>query len=124
MTDELTRPELGYVKQRFDVFALEDFTAAQIARAADDPGKYSAALVFSTKYEPPGPVLRLGRRSEAMDERYFGQHYDVPPESIASHLGGTLVWKQEDHGMWIALIRFNRQFEAKMDGRPPDWSGN
>jgi hypothetical protein len=29
-------------------------------------------------------------------------------------LGGTLVWKREDQGQWIALIRFNRQFEASL----------
>jgi hypothetical protein len=29
-------------------------------------------------------------------------------------LGGDLVWKKEDQGQWIALIRFNRQFEAQL----------
>jgi hypothetical protein len=115
MTDELTRPELGYLKQPYkvyEVYRLEDFTAAQIARAAAEPERYSAALVFSTKYEPPAPLLSLGRKSEAMDERYFGLHHDLPPEEIARELGGTLVWKKEDQGQWVALIRFNRQFEA------------
>ena len=111
MTDELTRPELGYLKQPFDVYRLEDFTAAQIARAAAAPEKYSAALVFSTKYDPP-PLLSLGPKGEAMEERFFGLHHDLPPEEIAHELGGALVWKREDQGMWIALIRFNRQFEA------------
>jgi len=111
MTDELTRPELGYLKQPFDVYRLEDFTAAQIARAAAEPEKYSAALVFSTKYDPP-PLLSLGPKGEAMEERFFGLHHDLPPEEIAHELGGALVWKREDQGMWIALIRFNRQFEA------------
>ena len=111
MTDEVTRPELGYLKQPFDVYRLEDFTAAQIARAAAEPEKYSAALVFSTKYDPP-PLLSLGPKGEAMEERFFGLHHDLPPEEIAHELGGALVWKREDQGMWIALIRFNRQFEA------------
>jgi hypothetical protein len=36
-----------------------------------------------------------------------------------------MVWKQEDHGQWIALIRFNRQFEAqlKRGEKPPLASG-
>ncbi len=117
MTDELTRPELGYLKQPFDVYRLEDFTAGQIARAAAEPEKYSAALVFSTKYDPP-PLLSLGPKSEAMEERFFGLHHDLPPEQIARELGGTLVWKGEDQGQWVALIRFNRQFEAM--ARVPD----
>ncbi len=111
VTDELTKPELGYVKQPWDVFAIDDFSPAQIDRAAEDPGRYSAALVFSTKYDPP-TILSLGR---GLDERYFGLHRDMRPQAIALRLGGTLVWKGEDEGMWIALIRFNRRFEARLE---------
>ena len=115
VTDELRRPELGYVKQPFDVCAIDDFSAPQVARAAQEPGKYSAALVFSTKSEPARPLLTLGSRSAAMDERYFGLHHDLPPEAIAHQLGGSLVWKSsDDRGQWIGLIRFNRQFEASL----------
>jgi hypothetical protein len=110
LTDDLSKPELGWVKQSWDVFPIDDFTAAQIDRTADQPDRYSAALVFSTKYDPP-PIISLGRR---FDERYFGMHHDLPPEGIAQKLNGTLVWKGQDHGMWIGLIRFNRQFEARM----------
>jgi 4-amino-4-deoxy-L-arabinose transferase-like glycosyltransferase len=119
MTDELTRPELGYLKTPYEVYRLEDFTEGQIARAAAEPEMYSAALVFSTKYDPPSPLLSLGAKSEAMDERYFGLHHDLPPEAIAIELHGTLEWKKEDEGQWIALIRFNRQFEAA--AKIPEW---
>jgi hypothetical protein len=108
MTDDLSKPELGWVKEPWDVFAIDDFSAAQVARAADNPGRYSAALVFSTKYDPR-PLISLGRR---YDERYFGLHHDLSPEEIAIRLNGQLVWKATDDGMWIGLIRFNRQFEA------------
>ncbi len=112
MSDELTRPELGYVKQPWDVVRIEDFTAAQIQVAAREADKYSAALVFSTKYDPPRGIFTLGSRSEALDERFFGLHHDLPPEIIAKMLGGQMVWKQVDDGMWVGLIRFNRQLEA------------
>ncbi len=115
MTDELTRPELGYLKQPFAVVPVEDFTAEQIARAAGEPENYSAALVFSTKYDPQSPLFTLGPKSKAMDERYFGLHHDLPPEVIVRELHGQLVWKQQDQGQWVALIRFNRQFEARLD---------
>jgi 4-amino-4-deoxy-L-arabinose transferase-like glycosyltransferase len=122
VTDELIRPELGYLPQPFAppfaVAPIEDFTAAQIARAAEEPEKFSAALVFSTKDEQSPPLFTLGSTSNEMDERYFGQHHDLPPEEIARELGGTLVWQQQDHGQWIALIRFNRQFNARVDARP------
>jgi hypothetical protein len=113
MTDELTRPELGYLKQPYDVDRIEDFTAAQIDRAANEPWKYSAALVFSTKYDPPHPLLSLGRKSEALDEQFFGLHHDLPPEQIAKRLGGELVWGKVDQGQWVALIRFERVLNAR-----------
>jgi len=112
MSDELSRPELGYLKQPYEVYTLKNFTAASIAHAAAEPEKFSAALVFSTQIDPESRIFTLGSESKAMDERYFGLHHGLPPEEIARELGGKLVWKQEDEGQWIALIRFNRQFEA------------
>ncbi len=120
VTDELTKPELGYVKTPYQVYRLEDFTAGQIDRAADDPGGYSTALVFSTKYDPPSLLLSLGPKSEAIDQQYFGLHHDLPPEAIALRLHGTLNWQREDHAQWIALIRFNRQFEARTQWLEPE----
>ncbi|MGA7833156.1 MAG: glycosyltransferase [Terracidiphilus sp.] len=119
VTDELTRPELGYLEQPFAVERIEDFTANEIARAAGEPEKYSAALVFSTKYDPRSPLFTLGAKSKAIDERYFGLHRDLPPEEIARQLHGDLVWMRQDHGQWIALIRFNRQYEARAGGELP-----
>lgn len=113
VSDELTKPELGYVKKPWDVFAIDNFSLGQIQHAAQDPGRYSAALVFSTKYDPP-PLISFGRK---LDEEYFGLHHDLPPEVIAQQLNGTLVWKKQDQGMWIALIRFNRQYEGRLE--PP-----
>jgi hypothetical protein len=114
MTDELSRPELGYLKKPYDVYRIDDFTAAQIARAAQEPEKYTTALVFSTKYDPQSPLFSLGAMSQSLEERFFGLHHDLSPEEIARQLGGTLVWKGEDQGQWIALIRFERQLNAAM----------
>jgi hypothetical protein len=113
VTDELTHPELGYVKHPWDVVAIDDFSAPQIDRAEQESQAYTAALVFSTKYDPPRPLLSLG--GEALDERYFGLHHDLPPERIASQLGGELEWRRDDTGMWIALIRFNHPVEARLE---------
>jgi 4-amino-4-deoxy-L-arabinose transferase-like glycosyltransferase len=115
MTDELTRPELGYLKIPFDVYRVEDFSEPQIQRAAEEPGKFSAALVFSTKYDPPRPLLSLGSKSAELDEKYFGFHHDLPPEAIAKQLGGNLVWEKMDQGQWVALIRFERVLDARVD---------
>jgi 4-amino-4-deoxy-L-arabinose transferase-like glycosyltransferase len=119
VTDELSKPELGYVKIPYQVYRIEDFTEEQIQKASADPGGYSSALVFSTKYDPSSRLLSLGPRSEALDKRYFGLHHDLPPEAIALRLHGSLVWKRDDHNQWIALLRFNRQFEAQMQVPQP-----
>ena len=80
-------PNWATSKQPFDVYAIDDFSAPQIARAAEEPGKYSAALVFSTKYDPPRPLLEprapAARRSTSA---IFGLHHDLPPEAIARQL--------------------------------------
>ncbi|HEU5457516.1 MAG TPA: glycosyltransferase family 39 protein [Terracidiphilus sp.] len=115
VSDELTKPELGYVKKPWDVEAIDDFSEEQVAKAAAEPGKYSAALVFSTKYDPPWLPWRLGPKEERLDERYFDLHHDLPPAVIAERLGGKLEWEQRNAGMWIALIRFERQYEARAE---------
>ena len=113
MSDELTKPELGYVKQPWDVVAIDDFSVPQIDRAAQEGITYSTALVFSTKYDPPMPLPWLS--NEAIDERYFGLHHDLPPERIAGQLNGSLEWRRDDMGMWIALIRFDHPVEARVE---------
>ena len=118
VTDELTRPELGYVAQPFRVYALEDFTAPQIDRAAANRGQFTMALVFSTKYDPPSPLFTLGPRSRALDQRYFGLHQDLSSEEIATRLGGSLIWKRTDQGMAVALIRMNSQPQTAVDSPP------
>jgi hypothetical protein len=119
MSDELTKPELGYLKQPFDVDRIEDFSAPQIEQAGQEPWKFSAALVFSTKYDPPLPLLSLGSKSTELDEKYFGLHHDLRPQEVAKRLGGDLVWQKEDHGQWVGLIRFERVFNARMDQPDP-----
>jgi 4-amino-4-deoxy-L-arabinose transferase-like glycosyltransferase len=116
LSDELTRPELGYLSQPYAVYLVPDFTAAGLALAADEPEKYSAALVFSTKVDTYSPFFTLGAKSRAADELYFGLHHDLAPEAIARQLHGDLIWQKQDHGQWIALIRFNRQFDVRLEG--------
>ena len=114
MTDELTQPELGYVKTAVGCGGDRRFLrGADRAARRRSRRRIRRALVFSTKYDPDSPLVQLS--GEALDERYFGLHHDLPPESIAQQLGGTLVWKRDDDGMWVALIRFNRPVEARLE---------
>jgi hypothetical protein len=111
VSDELTRPELGYVKTPYDVDRLEDFTAAQIVKAAQTPADYSVALVFSTKVESAPLPFHLD--SAAVEEKYFGLHHDLSAIEIATSLNGEIVWRSASDGLeWAALIRFNHPVDA------------
>jgi len=113
MSDELTRPELGYVKHPWDVVAIDAFSAPQIDRAAQEAAEFTAALVFSTKYDPPKPLFNLD--GGALEERFFGLHHDLAPERIAGELDGSLEWRRDDMGMWIALIGFHHPVDARVE---------
>lgn len=117
VTDELTRPELGYVKAPWEVSRIEDFTAPQIAHAAQQPSEYSAALVFSTKEEPASLPFHIN--TPAVEEQYFGLHHDLSATEIARQLNGDIVWQQSDNLQWAAVIRFHRAVEARAESPLP-----
>jgi hypothetical protein len=109
-SDELTRPWLAYVSQPFHVARIEDFSASQIDAAARARGRFDVALVFSTKYQPPHPLFGFENWDawRRIKEEFFGYHRDLLPEDIAQHLGGTIAYRKERNGQWIAVIAVER----------------
>jgi hypothetical protein len=107
-TDELSKPELGYVTQPVAVASIANFSFGQIEELARGADPYTVALVFSTKYDPPHLLLGLGRRNESLDRRFFDFHRDLDPETIARMLDGTVVWQQQRKGQWAAVLHFER----------------
>jgi 4-amino-4-deoxy-L-arabinose transferase-like glycosyltransferase len=112
-SDELTHPELGYVRHPVHVVAIDNFSLPQIEAATRLHG-YDAALVFATKYEAvSGPSwMRFG--DSEWNRKYFDEHYDLPPELIARLLHGDLVWQVRTRGLWTAVLLFNRPQEAEL----------
>jgi hypothetical protein len=113
-TDELSKPELGYVEQPVPVVAIDNFSFAQIQKAAQLSQPYTAALIFSTKYDPPHLPFSLGRRNEAIDTRFFDFHHDLSPPMIARLLEGTVTWQAQRKGQWAAVLHFDRPQEARL----------
>lgn len=107
-SDELTRPWLGYVARPFRVLRLEDFTPAEVARAAAARDQFDVALVFSTKYQPPHPVLEDWAWWQGIKERFFGYHRDLAPDEIAQRIGGRVLFHKESDGQWVAVIAVER----------------
>jgi 4-amino-4-deoxy-L-arabinose transferase-like glycosyltransferase len=111
---ELTRPELGYVHKPLKVVSLQNFAFDQIAQAAQDPGSYDTALIFSTKWEPLPNQLNLGKANTSADAKYFDFHHDLSPSEAAAMLHGEIVWQARRKGEWAAVLRFPRAVNASV----------
>jgi len=112
-SDELTRPWLGYTTRPMQVVRIEDFALEQVLSAADYRSHFDAALVFSTKYDPPRSMLErwtLGhwRKWEDLKTRFFGFHRDLPPAAVAHILGGHIVFSEERQGQWVGVIEMEK----------------
>jgi len=107
-TSELGRPELGYTKRPIKAFAIQNFSISEMQKAADDPGGYDTALLFSTKWAPPPGVINLASGNTPADARYFDFHQDILPAEAAELLHGEVVWQAAIRGEWVAILRFPR----------------
>jgi 4-amino-4-deoxy-L-arabinose transferase-like glycosyltransferase len=113
MSDELRKPELGYVLAPMKVVAINNFSLPQLELAADEEDTFDTALLFSTKYDPP--QLR-GRNvaNENAETQYFDFHRDLFPSQAAAVLHGKIVWQEERHGQWAAVVRFDHGSLARL----------
>lgn len=109
---ELTRPELGYIRHPVKVVSLQNFSLQQMEQAAQDPGAYDTALLFSTKWEPSDHQLNLGKSQQRADTKYFDFHHDLSPSEAAALLHGEIVWQGRRKGEWAAVLRFPRAVNA------------
>lgn len=103
-SDELTRPWLGYTTRPMRVVRIEDFSLDEVLSSADFRSNFNVALAFSTKYEPPRPLLDHWEKWEKLKTRFFGFHRDLPPAALAHILGGRIVFADARKGQWIAVI--------------------
>ena len=86
---------------------IEDFSSPQIEVAAKGRGLYDVIFVFSTKYQPPHPMLENWEWWRRIKEKFFGYHRDLLPEDVAQRLGGTIAYHDERNGQWVAVIATN-----------------
>ena len=103
-SDELTRPYLGYVKQPLQVVRIENFSDLEMLRASHATDQFDVVLLFSTKWEPPHPLLASLPFGRALHERFFDYHEDMDPQRAAALLGGRVLDYQNRNNEWIAII--------------------
>ncbi|HXZ28537.1 MAG TPA: glycosyltransferase family 39 protein [Terriglobales bacterium] len=116
-SDELTKPWLGYVPQPIAVVRIDDFSAPQIALAAQARSQYDLALLFSTEYEPERDLLARFPAWERLQESLFDYHRDLPPDLAARFLGGQVILRARRGGEWITLV--DMQHIESAASRPP-----
>ena len=119
-TDELTKPELGYVRAPMSVVRIENFSRPEIEKAAQSTEPFTVAFPFSTKYDPPNLPFSLGPKSEELDTRFFDFHHDLPPQMIARLLNGDLIWEGDRNGQWAAVLHFDRPQLAQLNELQPN----
>ncbi len=51
------------------------------------------------------------------DIKYFDFHLDLRPAAAAALLHGDVVWQASSKGEWVAILRFPRVVDAKVDPR-------
>ncbi len=107
-SDEMTRPFLGYVKQPMDVIRVENFSEAEMEKVAKATGEFDIVFLFTTKWEPPRPLLQNLAFGEALQKRFFDYHEDVTPERAAAMLGGRIVRYDNWNNEWVAIIAIER----------------
>jgi hypothetical protein len=103
-SDELTRPWLGYTTRPMQVVRIENFSLEQVLSAADFRSNFDVALLFSTKYEPPHPLLERWSAWTSLKWRFFGYERDLPPGAAARILSGQVVFSEQRNGQWAAVI--------------------
>lgn len=112
-SDELTHPFLGYVKQPLAVVRLENFSLLEIERASQATGQFDVAYLFSTRWEPPHPLLEGLAFGKPLQERFFDYHEDLSPQRAAEILGGRTATNRRRNNEWIALIPIEKIEDAE-----------
>jgi 4-amino-4-deoxy-L-arabinose transferase-like glycosyltransferase len=109
---DLFRPELGYVKTPLKGISIDDFTLPQIRKAAQEPGRYDTAIVFTSHFVSPSFRSYLMSHPNTRRGKEFAASRDLMPAEIAALLGGEIVWQDDRGGEWAAVLRFHRSYDA------------
>jgi 4-amino-4-deoxy-L-arabinose transferase-like glycosyltransferase len=111
---DLFRPELGYVSRPIRAFSIDNFTLPEIQKAAGEPGHYDTAIVFTTHFLAPSFRRYLLNHPNSRRGREYAATRDLSPVEIAALLGGRIVWQNDIHGEWAAVLRFDRSYDAAL----------
>ena len=123
VSDGLRKPELGYTTRPMTVVPIDNFALPTLLNFSHEGKQYSTAIVFSTKYVPPGVALHWGPWGQREEQRYFGLYRDLSPEVVAQLMHGRVVWAQHRGAQTAAVLRFEHPAFAWLQPVPSHlWS--
>lgn len=99
-TDELRRPEFGYVHRPMKVEQIEDFRIESLA--ALDHHKIDILVVYCRVWALDGGALDIAWLKNYLD-RVWGIHRQATPDQIRGALGFVPVIRWERRGQWIEI---------------------
>jgi 4-amino-4-deoxy-L-arabinose transferase-like glycosyltransferase len=111
---DVFRPELGYVSRPLKATSIDDFTLPEVRKAAQEPGRYDTAIVFTAHFLAPSFRRYLLDHPDSRRGREFAAIRDLTPTEIAAILGGRIVWQDDRNGEWAAVLRFDRSYDARL----------
>ncbi|MGH9394487.1 MAG: hypothetical protein ACRD1E_09990, partial [Terriglobales bacterium] len=104
-TDELSRPELGYVAQALPVRALEDFSPASLAGVSASGARAARVLyLYSRQFQPRRDLSRSLPFWSRWAERFFGDAPQAPAAWLA-RFGLQPSFVRASSGQWVMLAR-------------------
>ena len=112
-SDELSHPFVGYVQQPISTVRIDNFTAEQMELAVAAQGQYDWVYLFPTKYQPPRLLFHSAFWLR-MEQRFFDDHTDLPPDVAARMVGGRIVYRAQRRGEWVMLIQIEHNENAQL----------
>jgi len=85
---------------------IENFAPENLVKITQQPQKFAAVLIFSTKHYPKYEIR--WNFWEKVSGRYYDYHRDLTPDAAAQLLGGTVIWREEKRDQFAAIIDMQR----------------
>ena len=95
---------------------IENFSPLEMVQAAQATDQFDVALLFTTKWQPPHPLLRALPFGEDLQRLFFDYHEDVAPDAAADLLHGRIVRYLNRNNEWVAIIALEKIEDAAVRG--------
>lgn len=102
-TDELRRPELGYVRNPVTVLPMEDFSEESFDKVRVE--KFDAILMFSNEWRPEFDLLQEWPSLQKIGESLYHHRPQVTPEWVRTKYGLTSLGTIHLRGQWVEWLQ-------------------